>query len=270
MLTASRPCSSASSMVASRTCVRVSGGLAMVYSVDIRRILLSDGSGLTSRQVATQAAAAGHVVDVLAPSRLAPTALTRHVRRVHRVPAYGLDPDGWLEAALAVLGGGEYDVLLPTQEQAAILARDAERVRELGVGLAVPPFAALARVQDKVTAYRTLAELGLPQPQTRIAASAADLREVELPAYVKAPIGTASAGVRLVRTRAELVGAEEALGGEPGGLVVQQPLAGALVMVQAVFDAGELLAWHANLRVREGINGGAAAKRGVRPASIAA
>ena len=230
----------------------------------------------------TQAAAAGHVVDLLAPSRLAPSALTRHVSRVHRVPAFGLDPEGWLEAALAVLRRGEHDVLLPTQEQVATLARDADRVRALGVALAVPPFASLRRVQDKVSAFATLTELELPQPPTRIVATAPELLEVDLPAYVKAPIGTASAGVRLARSRADLVAAANAFGGaaEPaapgartdrfpdGGLVVQRPLAGPLAMVQAVFDRGALVAWHANLRVREGVNGGAAAKRGVRPAAI--
>ena len=179
------------------------------------------------------------------------------MRRVHRVPAYGLDPEGWLEAALGVLRAGNHDVLLPTQEQAAILARDADRVRALGVAVAVPPFASLRRVQDKVSAHRTLAELDLPQPPTRIVGSAEELRAVDLPTYVKAPIGTASAAVRLVGNRAELAEAARDLAGERGRFVAQQPLAGDLVMVQAVYDRGELVAWHACLRVREGANGGA-------------
>ncbi len=39
------------------------------------RVLLSDGSGLTARQVATQLSVAGHVVEVLTADRLALTAL---------------------------------------------------------------------------------------------------------------------------------------------------------------------------------------------------
>ena len=78
-------------------------------------ILLTDGSGLTSRQVATQAAAAGHQVEVVSPTRIGLATFTRHVRRVHRVPALGRDPDGWLDATLAVLEAGGHDVLLPTQ-----------------------------------------------------------------------------------------------------------------------------------------------------------
>ena len=93
------------------------------------RVLLSDGSGLTARQVATQLAAAGHTVEVLTPDRFALTRFTRHVAAVHEVPAYGADPLRWLEAALAVLSGAKFDVLLPTQEQAAVLSLSAERVR---------------------------------------------------------------------------------------------------------------------------------------------
>ena len=66
------------------------------------RILLSDGSGLTSRQTAARLAAAGHVVGVLSPEPLALTRFTRTVRHSHRVPVYGTDPLGWLDAALAI------------------------------------------------------------------------------------------------------------------------------------------------------------------------
>src|SRR5262249_21611206 len=48
-----------------------------------------------------------------------------------------------------------------------------------------------------------------------------------------------------------------------GGVLVQAPVTGPLVMVQAVFDGGELVASHANLRVREGARGGASHKRSV-------
>ena len=43
-------------------------------------------------------------------------------------------------------------------------------------------------------------------------------------------------------------------------MVLQEPLAGPLVMVQAIFDSGRLVAWHANLREREGAGGGSCSK----------
>jgi glutathione synthase/RimK-type ligase-like ATP-grasp enzyme len=230
------------------------------------RVLLSDGSGLTARQTAPQLAAAGHTVEVLTSSALPLTAFTRHVAKLHRVPPYGPFPLAWLDAALKVLANGHFDILLPTQEQVAVLSRCADRVTALGVKLAVPPFDALMRVQDKVSAAATLRELGLPQPKFFIAATPQDLigYETQFPVYVKTPIGTAATGVRRVVSQAALrqVAIElEASGGfDLGGIVVQQSVEGPLVMAQAVYAQGRLLAAHTNLREREGVNGGASAK----------
>jgi hypothetical protein len=126
------------------------------------RVLLSDGSGLTARQVATILAVKGHEVHVVAPEWLCLARFTRHVRRVQRVPAFGIDPLGWLDAIRGVLDTGGFDVLLPTQEQVTLLARVAPT---LAAATVVPSFDAVLRVQDKVAAAHTLAGLGLPQPR---------------------------------------------------------------------------------------------------------
>jgi hypothetical protein len=200
---------------------------------------------------------------VLAPTRLGLGALTRHVRRVHRVPPFGRDPETWLDAALNVLRRRRYDVLLPTQEQTAILARDPSRVHELGVGLAVPPFASLRRVQDKAAQHITLQELSLPHPRTWIVSTPDELQPgTDLPVYLKAPIGTASNAVRLIEDRAQLRTAARELELDCD-LIAQMPLSGPLVMVQAVFDAGRLVCLHANLRERAGSSGGASVKRSI-------
>ncbi|GAA5201024.1 ATP-grasp domain-containing protein [Rugosimonospora acidiphila] len=220
------------------------------------RILLSDGSGLTSRQVATVLARAGHTVEVLDSAGFALTHATRWVSRVHRVPPYGRDPFAWLDAATAILRAGHFDVLLPTQEQVAVLALDPEAVP---AALAVPDFAALRRVQDKLSAAELLTELGLPQPAATVASTREQLLAAPLPSYVKRPIGTASTGVRYVDGLAELRVLADGI--DPGDrLLVQRPAPGPLLMVQAVFDAGRLIAWHSCRRHREGSNGGASGK----------
>lgn len=225
-------------------------------------VLLSDGAGLTSRQCATLLSQAGHRVEALSPDPLCVCRLTRHVRKVHRVPGLGRDPLGWLEAALDVASRRQADLLLPVQEQVTVMALARDRIASAGLLTAVPDFAALAQVQDKVAAYRTLAELGLPQPQATVVTSADALDEIELPAFVKTPVGTASAGVRRVSTRAELRQHAARLDLQEG-VLVQQPVSGQLAMVQSVFAHGELLAFHACERVREGASGGASHKRGL-------
>jgi nucleoside-diphosphate-sugar epimerase len=110
------------------------------------KILLTEGSGVTSRQVAGRLSSMGHRVEVLTSDPMCMARFTRHVRRLHRVPKYGDVPIAWLHAALAVFHEGAFDVLFPTQEQVAVLA--AARV-----DTAVPAFEALAAVQDKVSAF---------------------------------------------------------------------------------------------------------------------
>ena len=232
------------------------------------RVLLSDGSGLTARQVASQLVTAGHVVEVLTPDPLALTRFTRHVRRLHSVPPYGAQPFAWLDAAIAVYRKGRFDLLLPTQEQVAVLSRSGGALRSAGVTTVVPPFDALVRVQDKISARSTLADLNLPQPASTVLTTAAALAAWrELPVYIKTPIGTATTGVRRVTEPAEVTALASTLEAEgvfaSGGVVAQSPVDGQLAMIQAVFDDGSLVAAHGNLRVREGASGGASHKRSI-------
>ena len=230
------------------------------------RVLLSDGSGLTARQAAAQLADGGHTVDALSADPLSLVRFTRRVHRVHRVPRYGPDPLHWLDAALDVYRAGAMDVLLPTQEQVAVLSAGHDLVHAAGVRTIVPPFAALAQVQDKVSAFSTLTAAGLPQPEGAVLATPGQVAAWDrFPVFLKLPIGTAASGVRRVTGPGQLpgviAGAHAAGAFRAGGVLAQLPAAGPLVMTQSVFDHGELAAWHANLRVREGAGGGACHKR---------
>jgi hypothetical protein len=247
-------------------------------------ILLSDGAGLTARQCATVLARAGYQVEALCPAGLCLARMTRHVRRVHPVPAIGRDPFGWLDGALGIAARRRAGLLLPVQEQVAVMSLARHRIEAAGLATAVPDFGALAQVQDKVSAFSTLTRLGLPQPPAVLAATAAELAGAELagaelgwPVFVKTPIGTASAGIRRVTSREALrqlaadyerqgvFGGAARDGGvlDGGGVLVQQAVAGPLVMVQSVFCRGELVASHACQRVREGASGGASHKVGL-------
>ena len=242
-------------------------------------ILLSDGAGLTARQCATVLARNGYQVEALCPAGLCLARMTRHVRQVHPVPAIGRDPFGWLDAALGIAARRRAGLLLPVQEQVAVMSLARHRIEAAGLATAVPDFGALAQVQDKVSAFSTLTRLGLPQPPAVLAATAAELAGAELgrPVFVKTPIGTASAGVRRVTSREALrqlaadYERQGVFGGaardgrvlDGGGVLVQQAVAGPLVMVQSVFCYGELVASHACQRVREGASGGASHKVGL-------
>lgn len=232
------------------------------------RILLTEGSGLTSREVASRLGELGHEVELLSSSSVCLARFTRHVRAVHRVPPFGDDPVAWLEAAKRVARARHVDVLFPTQEQVTVLAAFAEA---LGVRTIVPAFAAIRRLQDKVSATETLLEAHVPQPPTLIARTESDLERVaSYPMFVKRPISTASSGVRCATDRAALFAAARELGMGAHGLVIQRAAVGRLAMVQAVADHGRVIAHHANVRVREGIGGGASTKESLPASETAA
>jgi glutathione synthase/RimK-type ligase-like ATP-grasp enzyme len=227
------------------------------------RVLLSDGCGLASRQTARLLHEAGHVVGVLTPTRVCICGVTRSVIRVHKVPAVSHDPTAWLDATIDAVRRGEYSVVLPTQEEVAVLARHADRLERLGIATVVPSFASLRAVFDKVSANRTLERLGVPRPWAR---AANEVDEIDrYPVFVKLPVGTGSSGVRRASSPADVatqVGAWRATGRlADGPFLVQEPVDGQLAMVQAVFDQGRLVAAHVNERVREGVGGGASHKR---------
>src|SRR5258705_8366855 len=225
------------------------------------RILLSEGSGLTSRQVAGQLGSLGHEVEILSSSKICLTRFTRHVRAVHDVPRFGLDPFGWLAAAERIAGERKTDLLFPTQEQVTVLSA---RRKYLRVATNVPPFASLARVQDKISAFRTLKAIGAPQPQTFVISSADDLQDVATyPIVVKRPVSTASSGVRRATNAQELGAAVREFGLGQSELIAQSQASGPLVMVQAVVDRGRLVAHHGCLRLREGVGGGASLKESI-------
>ena len=232
------------------------------------RVLLTDGSGLTSRQVATQLGELGHHVEVLTSDLLSLSRFTKHVHKVHRVPAFGTSPFQWLDTAVAIMLAERFDLLFPTQEQVAVIARCSEELKQKGVASPVPTFSSLMKVQDKVSAFKTMNTLEISQPQSTIVDTGEELAQwTRFPVFVKKSIGTASTGVLEVTSR-ELMAQVAAEWNDAGvfngpGVLVQQPVQGPLVMVQSVFSKGRLIAFHEMTRVREGAGGGASHKRSV-------
>ncbi len=237
------------------------------YTYDVR-ILLTEGAGLTARQVATRLDSLGHDVSAAVSDPLCLARFTRHVRTVHRVPDFGPAPLVWFDSVLDIAARSHIDVIFPTQEQVTVLSHQLPRLRHAGLVTAVPPFGSLVQVQDKLSALRTLARQEVPQPRTAVVQDPSEAAGWNsFPAYVKAPVGTGSAGVRRVTDAAGLAKAVchfiAAGARADGGVLVQEALTGTFVMAQCVFDTGSLVAFHANERVQEGANGSAAAKASI-------
>ena len=228
------------------------------------KVLLSEGSSTSARQT-LYALGRRYIVDLMDPAPLCQCRFSRFVRSWHRCPSFSKAPAAHLEFLTDLVRKNQYDVLLPTHEQVYLLSRFRDRLSR-HVGLAVPEFGALKRMQSKAEFVRVMEEMGLPIPPTTIVRSAKQLRRKwDFPCYLKLAHSTAGNGVRLVRdpehlrqvvdefTRAGLLD-------ENTEVVVQQPAEGTLSVVQAVFQHGELLGAHCAEALRIGIGGGLMAR----------
>ena len=136
------------------------------------KILLSEGSSLSAREAITALGLAEHRVDLVTSDPLCLGRFSRFVDCVHRAPASGADPDGYLAAVMEIAKTRKVDVLMPVHEQAYLFAA-ARRQLPSGLGIALADFAAFEKVQSKASLATLLRQLNVPQPETEIIHSAA-------------------------------------------------------------------------------------------------
>ncbi len=234
-----------------------------VRNSDIK-ILLPEGSSLSAREAVAALGPLGYVIDVCDPDPLCVARLSRYVRRFHRCPPLGRDPDAYLTRLLQVLDGNRYDVLLPVHEQAYLLARAAETLR-LRTRLAVAAFESIERLQSKLAFHELLLELDLPQPPTVVVPGVEELAGWSaFPRFIKTAYGTAGSGTWRIANAADRDRLVAVLSGRaPEPLLVQTPAPGHLEVAQAVFDRGRLMAQHVYRQTIVGVGGSASGRVGV-------
>lgn len=230
------------------------------------RILIPEGSSTSVREAVTILGLAGHHVEICDPSPWCLARFSRFVRRFHRCPGLRRNPAGFLAFVEGLIANGNYDVLLPTHEQGLLFARVQDRLQGR-IAVALPSFDSYRAAHGKAGFNRLLAQLGLPQPPTRILTSQSEPRgATRFPAVVKTSIGTASQGISFVHNESELASALHAIDarGAFGEVLVQDMIAGATEKAQSVFCRGRLVGFHAFRSVAPGIGGGEAIKESVR------
>ncbi len=220
-------------------------------------ILLSEGSSLSARETITALGLAGHQVELLTSDSHCLGRFSKFVREVHKAPAAGADPSGYLNAALDVMSKRKIDVLMPVHEQAYLFAARREQIPQ-HVGLALASFQSFEQVQSKERFSALLARLGVPQPQTdmRTLTDLASLSQ-DYPFFVKTAFGTASEGVWRVQDvsgKRSLLTALDHQGTKR--VLVQSEALGRLERAQTVFDHGRLVAFHAYQQLARGPGGG--------------
>jgi len=228
------------------------------------KVLFTEGSSLTAREFLSMLGPAGHWIEVLDPSPACICRFSRWTRKVHPCPPANADPYGYLKTVNRVLQRGAFDVLLPTHEQAWLLAAAGERLRSR-TGIAIAGPASFTRVQSKIAFAQLLDEIGLPQPPWARMDSVENLAARQPPFYLKTPYSTAGSGVRLVSSAGDALPAfrelVQAAGGPP--LMWQAVAGGDYAQVQALFDHGRLVACHTSMQTAVGIGPSAAGRMSV-------
>ena len=222
-------------------------------------MLFTEGASLSARH--TLYPLGGHCqIDVCDPDPFCQSWFSWLVRRRFLSPSFSKKPTEFLRFLARKICKHHYDVLLPTHEQVYLLSRFRDAFTP-HVGLALPEFAALERMQNKAEFSRVLDELHLPQPESVIVRTREELnRDWKYPFYLKLSHSTAGGGVFHIESRDELLRrADELLkDGRLNGnseAVVQQPGKGVLSTVQAVFDHGRLVGVHSFEARRLGVGG---------------
>ena len=230
------------------------------------KILLTEGASLSARHT-LYALGGGHTIDILDPDPLCQCRFSRHVRRWYRAPRFAKEPEEFLRFLADLLRRERYDVVLPTHEQVYLLSRFRDAVGRRA-GLALPDFAAMEKMQHKGHYTRTLAELGLPYPETVFIHHRSELDgDWQYPFFLKLAHSTAGAGVFPIhnvdelRERADALDREGFFNGKSEALV-QQPARGIQATIQAVFQNGRLIGSHCFDSRQLGVGGMSAARVG--------
>ena len=149
-----------------------------------KKILMTEGSSLSARQ-SLYALGPWHTIDVFDPSALCQGRFSRYVRRWYRCPNFAKQPEDFLRFLVERLQDESYDVLLPTHEQVYLLSKYRDSFSK-HVGLALPEFSSLQRMQDKAQFMHLLDELELPHPETAYVTTRSELeRPWQFPCYIK-------------------------------------------------------------------------------------
>lgn len=223
------------------------------------RVLFTEGASLSARQT-LYGLGRLHQIDVIDPDPLCQCRFSSFVHRFFRSPSFSKQPVEFLDFLTQLVAKVKYDVLLPTHEQVYLLSR----VRELlaaCIGVALPEFSVVERLQNKAEFSRLLIEIGLPQPETSIVHTPGEVvGAARFPFFLKLSHGTAGGGVWRIETSEELTHRLEELHrkgrfGAQSELLVQQPGRGVQSTVQAVFNEGEVVGTHSFEARRIGVGG---------------
>ena len=139
------------------------------------------------------------------PIRIASARFSRFVRKFHRCPPLGADPQGYLAFILERISGRQFDVLLPIHEQGLLLAKVQARHRAVMSRSRCRASTAICAPTTRSASARSSPSSACRNRRPASCTSASELMAAKrFPMVLKTPVGTASRGTWIVKDEAEL------------------------------------------------------------------
>ncbi|MBS0263160.1 MAG: hypothetical protein JSS02_14545, partial [Planctomycetes bacterium] len=175
---------------------------------------------------------------------------SKYVSHRLRVPKLSEDPGGYLEAIVTELRRRPYDLLLPTFEEALLLAEYQDELRS-HARLLLPDFSTMYQLHHKPSLHGLCTKLDLPTPPTMVIDHADQLSAVsahlKFPVVLKLPAANNAVGRTFCDDKAELLrrfdslaAEQKARGGESP--FVQQKIRGQMICTLSYCLKGRKLA----------------------------
>ena len=210
----------------------------------------------------------GWVVDAAPFDFSSPALSSRYLRRVHRVDAYSISAERWVDRLRSLVAQEHYDLIIPCDDRALIPL--AHHAQAFATRLAVPNAEAVAIFFDKVETRGLAASLGVSVARGKALddGDTADglVRDFGLPlalkprsSYVLGQAGARST-VRIVRTAATL---QTFLGDlrRPTGWLVESFFHGEGCGISVLADRGEVVMAFQHRRLAESSESGGSSVR---------
>ncbi len=223
-----------------------------------KKILLSEGSSLTSRETLTALEKSGYTIDILSSAKLPLASFSKHRHKIIATANINETPLTYLEQASSILLKDEYQTLIPTHESAWILSEGRSLLPE-NANVPVASAESFAMVQGKIAFAELAATLKIPHPEWHILHEHEKIN-FETPFWIKSDYGTAGRSVVKVHNPPETQKCMKHLADKNNRLIVQKNISGTYGQVQAVFNNGRMIAVHTSIQIGYGAGGSAAAR----------
>ncbi len=161
------------------------------------RVVVGGAGGAASNGFIRSLRASGSDYEIIGTNSSPADLLLAEVDERYVVPP--ATSESYAEALLQLLESVRPEVLhVQNDDEVRAISALAPAIRQVGVGILIPPASVVARCQDKWSSYLALDAAGVRVPRTRLIESQADLRaafrDLEMPLWLRERRGAAGLG----------------------------------------------------------------------------